>query len=116
TYVDDIVEGVLRVLDRPAAANPGYDAARPDPATSNVPYRVFNIGNNQPVRLMEYIAALESALGRSSEKRLLPLQPGDVPATYADTTLLDEWVAFKPATPVTEGVARFVEWYRAYYG
>lgn len=116
TYVDDIVEGVIRVLDRPAEANPCYDPANPDPATSNAPYRVFNIGNNQPVRLMEYIAALESALGRRAEKRLLPLQPGDVPATYADTTLLDEWVSFKPATLVTEGVARFVEWYRAYYG
>lgn len=115
TYVDDIVEGVLRVLDRPAETNIGYDSGVPDPATSNVPYRLFNIGNNQPVRLMDYIAALESALGRTAEKRLLPLQPGDVPATYADTTLLDEWVSFKPMTPVTEGVARFVEWYRAYY-
>lgn len=115
TYVDDIVEGVLRVLDRPAEANPGYDSGAPDPATSNVPYRVFNIGNNQPVRLMDYIAALESALGKTAEKRMLPLQPGDVPATFADTTLLDEWVSFRPATSVTEGVARFVEWYRAYY-
>jgi UDP-glucuronate 4-epimerase len=115
TYVEDIVEGVLRVLDRPAEANLGYDSGVPDPATSNVPYRLFNIGNNQPVRLMDYIAALESALGRTAEKCLLPLQPGDVPATYADTTLLDEWVSFKPMTPVTEGVARFVEWYRSYY-
>jgi len=115
TYVDDIVEGVLRVLDRPAASNPAYDAAVPDPATSNVPYRVFNIGNNQPVRLMDYVAALESAIGRVAEKRMLPMQPGDVPATYADTSLLDEWVSFRPATPVTEGVARFVQWYLDYY-
>lgn len=116
TYVDDIVEGVLRVLDRPAEVCSEYDSGVPDPATSNVPYRVFNIGNNQPVRLMGYIAALESALGKTAEKRMLPLQPGDVPATFADTTLLDQWVSFKPATSVTEGVARFVEWYRAYYG
>lgn len=116
TYVDDIVEGVIRVLDRPAEANPGYDPANPDPATSNAPYRVFNIGNNRPVKLMGYIAALESALGRTAEKRLLPLQAGDVPATYADTALLDEWVSFKPATAVADGVARFVEWYRGYYG
>lgn len=116
TYVDDIVEGIIRVLDRPAAVNLDYDAKTHDPATSNVPYRVFNIGNNHPVCLMDYIAALESALGQKAEKRLLPLQPGDVPATYADTTMLEEWTSFKPATPVHEGVARFVEWYRTYYG
>lgn len=115
TYVDDIVEGIIRVLDRPAAANPDYDPKQPDPATSNVPYRVFNIGNNQPVRLLDYIAALESALDRKAEKRLLPLQPGDVPETYADTALLEAWTSFRPAMPVTEGVARFVEWYRAHY-
>jgi UDP-glucuronate 4-epimerase len=115
TYVDDIVEGVIRVLDRPAAANPEYDPMAPDPATSNVPYRVFNIGNNQPVRLLDYIAALESALGRQAEKRFLPLQPGDVPETYADTSLLEKWTTFRPAMPVADGVARFVEWYRTHF-
>lgn len=115
TFVDDIVEGVIRVLDRPAAPAADFNPDQPDPATSNAPYRVFNIGNNQPVKLMAYIEALEKALGRVAEKRFLPMQPGDVPATYADTTLLDQWVGFKPATPVEEGVARFVAWYRAYY-
>ena len=115
TYIDDIVEGVIRVLDKPAAANPEYDATQPDPASSNAPYRVFNIGNNQPVKLMAYIEALESALGVVAEKNFLPMQPGDVPATYADTSELDAWVGFKPDTPVTEGVARFVDWYRNYY-
>ncbi len=115
TYVDDIVEGVIRVLDRPAEANPAFNADQPDPGTSNVPYRVFNIGNNQPVKLMEYIDALESALGMTAEKNFLPMQPGDVPATYADTSELDAWVGFKPNTPVRDGVARFVDWYRGYY-
>ena len=115
TFVDDIVEGVIRVLDRPAAPAADFNPDQPDPATSNAPYRVFNIGNNQPVKLMAYIEALEKALGRVAEKRMLPMQPGDVPATFADTTLLDEWVGFKPATPVEDGVARFVAWYRGYY-
>jgi UDP-glucuronate 4-epimerase len=116
TYIDDIVEGVIRVLDRTAAANPDYDPLAADPATSNVPYRVFNIGNNNPVPLLDFIGAIEQALGRTAEKRLLPLQDGDVPATYADTALLNEWAGFVPATPVAEGVRRFVAWYRAYYG
>lgn len=115
TYIDDIVEGVIRVLDKPAVANPAFNADQPDPATGNVPYRVFNIGNNQPVKLMEYIEALESALGMLAEKNFLPMQPGDVPATYADTSELDAWVGFKPDTPVKEGVASFVAWYRNYY-
>ncbi len=115
TYIDDIVEGVIRVMDRNAAPNPDYDPVAADPATSNVPYRVFNIGNNDPVPLLEFIGAIESALGKTAEKRLLPMQDGDVPATYADTTLLDQWVGFAPATPVSEGVARFVAWYRDYY-
>ena len=115
TYIDDIVEGVIRVMDRNAAPNPDYDPVAADPATSNVPYRVFNIGNNDPVPLLEFIGAIESALGKTAEKRLLPMQDGDVPATYADTALLDQWVGFAPATPVTEGVARFVAWYRDYY-
>jgi len=115
TYIDDIVEGVIRVLDHPAGADPGFVASAPDPATSNAPYRIYNIGNNQPVKLMAYIQALEAALGITAQKNLLPLQPGDVPATYADTRELDAAVGFKPATPVEEGVARFVDWYRSYY-
>ncbi|HMW79112.1 MAG TPA: NAD-dependent epimerase [Accumulibacter sp.] len=115
TYVDDIVEGVIRVLDRPATSNPGYVAEQPDPATSNVPYRVFNIGNHNPVPLLDFIGAIEEALGISAVKRMLPLQDGDVPATYADTDLLDEWVGFAPATPIGDGVKRFVAWYRDYY-
>lgn len=115
TFIDDIVEGVIRVLDKPAVANFAFDAARPDPGTSDAPYRVFNIGNNQPVKLMEYIEALEAALGKTAEKNFLPMQPGDVPATYAETAELDAWVGFKPNTPVHEGVVRFADWYRAYY-
>ena len=115
TYIDDIVEGVIRVLDRPAEPDPAFDPARPDPGTSNAPYRVFNIGNSQPTPLNDYIEALEEALGRKAERNLLPMQPGDVQATSADTTELDKWVGFKPSTPVKEGVRRFVEWYREYY-
>jgi len=115
TYIDDIVEGVIRVLDKPATANPQFDAAAPDPATSNAPYRIFNIGNSQPTPLMEYITALESALGISAKKNYLEMQPGDVPATSADTSELNAWVGFKPDTPVKEGVARFVQWYRGFY-
>jgi UDP-glucuronate 4-epimerase len=116
TYIDDIVEGVVRVLDRTAAPDPAFDPARPDPGTSNAPYRVFNIGNSQPTPLNDYIEALEAALGRKAQRNLLPMQPGDVPATSADTTELDTWVGFKPSTPVKEGVRRCVEWYREYYG
>lgn len=115
TYIDDIAEGVVRVLDRPAIADPGFDAAAPDPARSNAPYRVFNIGNDAPVQLMAFIEAIESALGRSARKNFLPLQPGDVPATRADVSELATWTGFRPATPVREGVARFVAWYREYY-
>ena len=115
TYIDDIVEGVIRVLDRPAEPDPQFDANAPDPAASNAPYRIYNIGNNQPVNLMRYIEALEHALGQPAQKNFLPLQPGDVPATYAATRELDAAVGFKPATPVADGVARFVDWYRGYY-
>jgi len=115
TYVDDIVEGVIRLLDRTATANPAYVAEEADPATSNVPYRVFNIGNNDPVPLLDFIGAIENALGKKAERRLLPLQDGDVPATFADTALLDDWVGFAPATPIQEGVSRFIAWYRDYY-
>jgi UDP-glucuronate 4-epimerase len=116
TYVDDIVEGVVRVLDRPAEPDPAFDPGQPDPATSHAPYRLFNIGNSRPVPLDDYITAVERALGRTARRNLLPMQPGDVAATAADTSALDAWVGFKPATPVDEGVRRFVDWYRAYYG
>ena len=115
TFIDDIVEGVLRTLDHVAEADPGFDADRPDPGRSDAPYRVFNIGNHNPVELMAFIEAIEDALGRKAEKNFLPLQDGDVPATYADTAELNAWTGFAPATPVPEGVARFVRWYRDYY-
>jgi len=116
TFVEDIVEGVIRVLDRPAEANPAYTAGQPDPATSNAPYRVFNIGNNSPVNLLDFIGCIEEAIGKKAEKRLLPLQDGDVPETYANTDALSEWVGFVPGTPIEVGIGRFVAWYRDYYG
>lgn len=116
TYIDDIVEGVVRTLDQTATANPDWDGSRPDPGSSSAPSRLYNIGNNSPVELMDLIATLEQALGRTAEKNLLPLQPGDVPATYADVEDLTRAVGFKPATPIEEGVRRFVEWYREFYG
>ena len=115
TYIDDIAEGVVRVLDRPAQPDPAFDKECPDPASSWAPYRIFNIGNHQPVELMVFIGALEAALGRQAEKRFLPMQDGDVPATYADTAELRAATGFDPATPVEEGVRRFVDWYREYY-
>ena len=115
TYIDDIVEGVLRVLDKTATVNAGYEPISADPATSNAPYRVFNIGNNDPVQLLDFIGAIESAIGQKAEKKLLPMQDGDVKATFADTSLLNDWVGFSPATPIQEGVNRFVTWYRDYY-
>ncbi len=116
TYVDDIVEGVLRVLDRPATPDAAYNPLLPDPATGSAPYRVFNIGNHAPTVLMDYIAAIEAALGITAQKRYLPVQPGDMQATFADAQRLADWVDFVPATPVAEGVARFVRWFRDYYG
>lgn len=116
TYIDDIIEGVVRVLFRTAAANPEWDGATPDPGTSKAPYRLYNIGNNNPVELMDLIAVLEQKLGRSAEKIMLPLQPGDVPATYADVDDLIRDVGFKPATPIGTGISRFVDWYRSYFG
>ena len=115
TYVDDIVEGVLRVIDRTAESDAQFDAMKPDPARSHAPYRVFNIGNQGPVQLMEFVSAIEDAIGRKAEKLMRPMQPGDVPATYADVSELQQWTGFKPGTPIREGVARFVEWYRGYY-
>ncbi len=115
TFIDDIVEGVVRVLDKAAAPNPAYDAAHPDPATSDAPYRVFNIGNGDPTPLMDYIRALETALGLKAKMNMMPMQPGDVPATAADTAELGKWVGFQPYTPVHTGVQKFVEWYLSYY-
>ena len=115
TFVDDIVEGVIRVLDRVATPDATYDAVKADPATSNAPYRVFNIGNNNPVPLLDFIACIEKELGKTAQKNLLPLQDGDVPETYANTDALNQWVGFVPGTTIESGVARFVAWYRDYY-
>ena len=115
TYIDDIVEGVLRVLDKPATPDPAYDPAAPNPSTSSAPYRIFNIGNSAPTVLMDYITALESALGITARKNMLPIQPGDMHSTAADTSALAAWVGFAPSTPVQTGVARFVNWYRGFY-
>jgi UDP-glucuronate 4-epimerase len=115
TYIDDIVEGVIRVLDRPAQPNPDWSGDTPDSATSRAPYRLYNIGNNNPVELMHYIETLEKCLGMTAEKELLPLQPGDVPDTYANVEDLVTDLDYKPATSVEEGVANFVRWYRDYY-
>jgi UDP-glucuronate 4-epimerase len=115
TYVDDIAQGVVKVLDRAASPDPAFDPQSPDPARSNAPYRVFNIGNNQPVKLMDFIAAIERAVGREAVKNPMPLQDGDVPATFADVAELGEWTGFRPATPVAEGIGRFVQWYRSYF-
>ncbi len=115
TYVGDIVEGIIRVSDNTAASNPDWSSDSPDPATSQAPYRVYNIGNNQPVELMYLIETLEKCLGRTAQKNMMPMQPGDVPATFADVDDLIRDVDFKPATSIEDGVARFVEWYRDYH-
>ena len=115
TYVDDIVEGVVRVIDRPAAPDPAWDARQPDSSSSNAPWRIYNIGNHQPIELMTYIRTLENCLGKQAKLDLQPLQPGDVVETYADTAGLQAATGFKPATPIEVGVRRFVEWYRSYY-
>ncbi|MBI1623205.1 NAD-dependent epimerase [Comamonas suwonensis] len=115
TYIDDIVEGIMRVLDKPATADASYDSQRPNPGTSTAPYRIFNIGNNSPTVLMDYIAALEGALQTTARKQMLPIQPGDMHSTSADTRALQAWVGFSPAMPVTTGVQRFVDWYRSFY-
>jgi UDP-glucuronate 4-epimerase len=116
TYVDDIVEGVVRSLDKIATPNPAWDGMHPDPSTSSAPYRLYNIGNNQPVELMYFIECIEKALGKTAKKNFLPLQPGDVPRTYADIDGLARDIGFRPKTPIEEGIRRFVEWYRSYYG
>ena len=116
TYIDDIVEGVIRASDRIAKANVAWDGDQPDPATSRAPYRIYNIGNNRPTELMHYIEVIEAELGRKAIKNMLPMQAGDVPDTFADVDDLVRDVGYKPATPVEVGVKRFVEWYRGYYG
>ena len=115
TYIDDIVEGVMRTLDHVATPNPDWSSDHPDPGTSTAPYRIYNIGNSQPVELLHYIEVLEDCLGKKAEKNLLPLQPGDVPDTYADVQDLIDDVGYKPATSVEAGVKNFVEWYLEYY-
>jgi UDP-glucuronate 4-epimerase len=115
TYIDDIVEGVVRTSDNTATPNENWDAAKPDPGTSRAPYRIYNIGNQQPVELMDYIGAVEKCLGKEAEKNLLPLQPGDVPDTWADTQALADDVGYQPSTPIETGVKNFVEWYLEFY-
>ncbi len=115
TYIDDIVEGMFRLLDHLPEPNPHWRGDNPDPGTSPASYRIYNIGNNNPVKLMDFIAAVETALGREAEKEMLPIQPGDVPSTYADVDALQEAVGFRPSTPLKTGVERFIAWYREYY-
>jgi len=115
TYIDDIVEGVIRTSDNTATPNENWDPATPDPGTSRAPYRIYNIGNQQPVELMDYIGAIEKCLGKTAEKNLLPLQPGDVPDTWADTQDLADDVGYQPATPMETGVKNFVDWYLEFY-
>ena len=116
TYVDDVVEAVVRLIDRPAQGDPSWDPLTPDPASSRAPYRVYNIGNHQPVELMEFIATLERLLGVRAQLRMLPMQAGDIVATYADTEALQRDVGFRPSTSIEDGLSRFVAWYRRYYG
>ena len=116
TYIDDIVEGVARLIDKVPEPDPGWSGDDPDSATSYAPYRLYNIGNNNPVDLMKFIGVLEDCLGKKAEKNLLPMQPGDVPETYADVDGLAEDAGFKPSTPIEEGIKKFVDWYREYYG
>lgn len=115
TYIDDIIEGVIRVLDKTPKPNPNYSEFDSDPGTSSAPYKIYNIGNNKPVELMHFIEALEAALGKKASKNMLPMQPGDVPETYADIDDLEKDTGFKPNTPIEVGISRFIEWYRSYY-
>lgn len=115
TYIDDIVEGVVRVIDNPAKSDPSWSGKKPDPSTSKAPYKVYNIGNSSPVKLMDFIEAIEKAIGKTAEKNMLPIQPGDVPATWADVTDLQENLDYKPNTPIQVGIDRFVDWYHQFY-
>ena len=116
TYIDDVVEGVIRVLDKIATTDPDYDPTAPNAAIAEAPFRLFNIGNGQPTPLMDYIGALERALGITANINMMEMQPGDVPATNANTSALHDWVGFTPDTDIEEGVARFAEWYLNYFG
>ena len=116
TYIDDVVEGVVKVSDRPASPSAGWSGSDPDPATSPAPYRLYNIGNNQPNELMDLIQAVERALGKTAEKVFVPMQQGDVPTTYASIDALDRDFGYRPGTPLDIGIDRFVAWYREYYG
>lgn len=116
TYIDDIVEGVIRVLDKPAISNPNWDGNNPDPGTSKAPWRIYNIGNNSPVNLLDYIEAIEDALEIKAKKEFLPLQLGDVPDTYADVDDLVEEFGYRPSTSVAQGVENFARWYKEYNG
>jgi UDP-glucuronate 4-epimerase len=115
TYIDDIVEGVLRVLDKPATRDVTFDSSNPSPASSNAPYRIFNIGSHRPVLLMDFIKTLESNLGMVAIKKFLPIQPGDVISTAADTSALKAWVDFQPTIEISEGVPKFIQWYLSYH-
>jgi UDP-glucuronate 4-epimerase len=115
TYIDDVVDAIVALIDHPPSSNPNFDPQRPDPATASAPHRIYNIGNHTPVPLSRFIEAIETALGRRAERRLLPMQPGDVPATYAAVDDLASAVGFAPRTPIEDGIRRFVEWYRAFY-
>ncbi len=116
TYVDDVVESIVRLVGRPAAGNPDWSGDKPDPGSSSAPWRVYNIGNNNPVDLLDVVELLEKSIGQKAVRELEPIQPGDVPATYADVDALMREVGFKPSTPIADGIARFVDWYRAYHG
>ncbi len=115
TYIDDIVEGVIRVLDKPASPNTAWSGEKPDPSSSPAPYRIYNIGSNNPVELLKYIEILENCIGKKAIKNLLPMQPGDVPDTYADVDALIADVGYKPSTPIELGIEHFIRWYRDYY-
>ena len=115
TFIDDVVESVIRVIDKVAASNNQFDHNKPDPMTSDAPYRIFNVGNSRPTFLTEYVAAIEEELGMVANKKFLPLQPGDVLNTASDTSALEEWIHFKPNTSLKHGVSEFVQWYRKYY-
>jgi len=115
TYIDDVVESVVRLIDRPPAANSNFSTASPDPASSSAPWRLYNIGNNKPVELLDVVRLLEETIGKKAKRELVPMQPGDVPATYADVDDLMREVGFRPSTPIAEGIGRFIEWYRGYH-
>jgi len=115
TYVDDIVEGLVRVIHHPASSNTAWSGLHPDPASSKAPYRIYNIGNNAPVRLLDFIEAIEEKLGKTAEKQMMPIQPGDVPKTYADTSGLSEDLGYRPNTEIKPGIGAFIDWYLDYY-